>query len=211
MLTKELTKKQSRFFRHILDYAKEHGVFPSYQEIIDQTWITSKNSVYQYLQALYSKKYLQSTEWGGYELHPSKRYLINNAENPIPIKGIISAGEMQEAVESDLGSLSIRDLFSQAKSPFSVRVSGDSMKEVGIYDGDLVLLDDRKLTNGDIGAILYNGQTTLKEVHFGNNVILYPKNRDYKPIEIQPNEFEQVTVLGKYIAHFHDGEIHYVR
>ncbi len=211
MITKGLTEKQSRFFRFILRYLNEYGIYPSYQSIIDETWITSKNGVHQYLQSLYKKNYLQSGGWGEYELHPSKSFLVDSPENPIPIRGIISAGVMQEAVGSDLGSLSIRDLFPKAKTPFGLRVSGNSMEGVGIHDGDLVILDETELTNGMIGAVLYNGETTLKEVHFSEReIILYPKNKDHSPIIIAPDEFEEVTVLGRYVAHFHDGHIRYI-
>jgi SOS-response transcriptional repressor LexA len=211
MMTEDLTEKQAKFFRFILGYAREHGVFPSYQTIIDETWITSKNSVHQYYQALRAKNYIEPGGRGVYKLHPSKRFLIDAPEHPIPIKGIISAGGMQQAVESDLGSLSIRDLFPRAKSPYCLRVSGDSMEESGIYDGDLVILDDQELKNGDIGALLYDGDTTLKEVHFGHKIVLYPKNQNYEPIEIAPDTFEEVSVLGRYVAHIHDGRVQYIR
>lgn len=210
MITKGLTEKQSKFFQFILEYGREHGVFPSYRKIMEETWITSKNGVSQYLKYLCDKNYLQMTGWGEYNLHPSKQYLIDNPENPIPIRGMISAGTLLEAVDSDLGSLSIRNLFPKAKSPYCLRVSGDSMEEVGIFDGDLVILDEAELKSGDIGAILYNGETTLKEVHFNDKVVLHPKNEEYEPIEIEPGEFEEVRVLGRYVAHFHDGQIQYI-
>ncbi|MFH5883664.1 LexA family protein [Halalkalibaculum sp. DA3122] len=211
MITPGLTEKQSKLFNYILGYAKEHGSFPSYQTIIEDTWISSKNGVHQYLKVLYSKKYLISTDWGDYELHPSKKHFVNSPENPIPVKGVITAGVMQEAVESDLGSLSVRDLFPKAKSPYCVRVSGSSMEEIGIKDGDLVILDDSELQSGDIGAILYDGETTLKEVHIGNNeVVLTPKSKNHSPIVIAPDEFEEVKVLGRYVAHFNNGRIKYI-
>lgn len=211
MITQGLTEKQSKLFQYLLEYAKEHGHFPSYQTIINETWITSKNAVYNYFNTLVEKKYLRSTGWGDYELHPSKSYLVDNPENPIPIKGIIAAGAMQEAVESDLGSLSIRNIFPQASSPYCLRVSGSSMEEIGIKDGDLVILDEAELKNGDIGAVLYNDETTLKEVHITNKeVVLYPKSRKHSPIIIEPDEFEEIRVLGKYIAHFQDGKIKYI-
>ncbi|GAA5521143.1 repressor LexA [Aliifodinibius salicampi] len=211
MITKDLTNKQSKFFRHLLEYARDHGNLPSYQTIMEHTWITSKNGVHQYFKALCDKNYLQSTGWGGYELHPSKQFLVDSPENPIPIRGIITAGAMQEAVDTDLGSLSIRNLFPQAQSPYCVRVSGTSMEEAGIHDGDLVILDDSPITDGDIGAILYDGQTTLKEIRKSDRqVVLYPKSSNHRPIIIEPDEFEEIRVLGKYIAHFHDGKVRYV-
>lgn len=211
MITEDLTEKQGKLFRFIISYGKDHGTFPSYQTIVDETWIKSKNGVYQYLQYLYDKNYLRSKGWGGYELHPSKKHLINSDSDDIPIRGVITAGTMQEAVDVDMGSLSIRDLFPKAKSPFSVKVSGSSMEDIGIHDGDIVILDDSELQNGEVGAILYNGETTLKEVHISSDkVVLTPKSKSHSPIVLEPGEFEEIKVLGKYVAHLHNGRVCYI-
>ena len=211
MIYEDLTEKQARFFHFLIDFAKENGTFPSYQTIIDETWIKSKNSVYQFIQYLKEKNYLKASGSGGFELHPSKKYLITLGKDDIPIRGVITAGAMQEAVDVDLGSLSIRDLFPKAQSPFSVKVSGNSMEDIGIHDGDIVILDDSELQNGEVGAILYNDHTTLKEVHRSSDkVVLTPKSRHHSPIVLEPDKYEEVKVLGKYVAHLHNGRVQYI-
>ena len=61
-----------------------------------------------------------------------------------------------------LGEITLETLFPNIDSLFALRVSGMSMKNAGIYDGDFVLLMDSDVKDGDIGAVLYNGETSLK-------------------------------------------------
>ena len=76
------------------------------------------------------------------------------------------------------------------------------MKDAQIYDGDFVLLMDTELNNGDIGAILYNGETTLKHIYWDENGLrLEAANEDYDDIFIAPDVFEEVRIIGKYIGH----------
>ncbi|MFV1884695.1 MAG: LexA family protein [Balneola sp.] len=76
------------------------------------------------------------------------------------------------------------------------------MKDANIYDGDFVLLMDTKLQNGEIGAVLYNGETTLKKVFWDDNGLrLEAANEDYDDITVSPDVFEEVKIIGKYIGH----------
>jgi SOS-response transcriptional repressor LexA len=93
-------------------------------------------------------------------------------------------------------------LFPNLKDLFALRVSGFSMKDVGIYDGDFVLLMDTDVRNGDIGAVLYDGETSLKKIHWDDNGLrLEPANPEYDDIVIEPDVFEEVRIIGKYIGH----------
>src|SRR5690625_7421556 len=85
---------------------------------------------------------------------------------------------------------------------FALRVSGMSMKDVGIFDGDFVLLMDSDVSNGDIGAVLYNGETSLKKIYYDKDGLrLEPANPDYEDIIVEPDIFEEVRIIGKYIGH----------
>lgn len=80
-----------------------------------------------------------------------------------------------------------RDLIRHPSATFYARVVGDSMKEEGIEEGDILVVD-RSLEpeHGDLAVCCLNGEFTLKRLRFiaGNRVMLIPSNRRYHPIEI---------------------------
>ena len=203
----QLTRKQQQFFDFIVEYKEEHEVWPTYREIADAFGYKSPNSVTQNIQSLLKKGYLIKTEDGGYDLPPEvkREYTNEGVEQAIPVRGIIAAGGLQEAVEADLGSVGLETLFPNIDQIFALRVSGRSMKDAGIEDGDFVLLKDSEVNDGDIGAVLYNGETSLKRIYRQNNGLrLEPANEEYEDINVQPDEFEEVRILGKYVGHINE-------
>ncbi|MCB0716811.1 MAG: transcriptional repressor LexA [Bacteroidetes bacterium] len=196
MSRRQLTAKQLSFLKYIREYLEEHGVWPTYRDLADQFDYRSPNSVTQNLQALFKKGFLEKDEFG-YQLVRSERH-----QQGIPVRGIIAAGALQEAVESDLGTITLETLFPNLDRLFAIRVSGQSMIDADISDGDYVLLVDDDIPNGGIGAVLYNGETSLKRVFRDKNGIrLVPANEAYSTIEIRPDLFEEVEVLGRYVGH----------
>src|SRR5690625_8024209 len=92
---------------------------------------------------------------------------------------------------------------------FALRVSGMSMRDVGIFDGALVLLMDSDVSNGDIGAVLYNEETSLKKIYYDKDGLrLEPANPDYVDIIVEPDIFEAVRVIGEYIGHVNRTGLH---
>lgn len=200
-----LTRKQQEFFNYIVEYKKEHDVWPTYREIAEHFDYRSPNSVTQNIQALLKKGFLIKRNDEEYDL-PSekKKNLLEDYDDQdgIPIRGLIAAGYLQEAVEADLGKITLSSLFPNLDQLFALRVSGFSMKDVDIYDGDLVVLMDTDVKSGDIGAVLYNGETSLKKIFWDNNGLrLEPANKDYDDIIVEPDVFEEVRIIGKYIGH----------
>lgn len=199
-----LTRKQQEFFNYIIDYKNEHDVWPTYREIADYFGYKSPNSVTQNIQALLKKGYLVKKNDEEYDLPPEKKAVYSNdvQEEGIPVRGLIAAGYLQEAVEADLGSITMSTLFPNLDKLFALRVSGFSMKDANIYDGDFVLLMDTELNNGEIGAVLYNGETTLKRIFWDENGLrLEAANEEYDDIHVAPDVFEEVRIIGKYIGH----------
>ncbi len=199
-----LTRKQQEFFNYIIDYKNEHDVWPTYREIADYFGYKSPNSVTQNIQALLKKGYLVKKNDEEYDLPPEKKAVYSNdvQEQGIPVRGLIAAGYLQEAVEADLGNITMSTLFPNLDKLFALRVSGFSMKDANIYDGDFVLLMDTELNNGEIGAVLYNGETTLKRIFWDENGLrLEAANEEYDDIHVAPDVFEEVRIIGKYIGH----------
>ena len=204
MSRRKLTAKQHAFLGYIKGYVRENGIWPTYREIIDVFDYRSPNSVTQNLQALYKKNYLQRDQ-DGYHLIPQDGEMARG----IPIRGIISAGHLQEAVEAHLGTITLETLFPNLDRIFAIRVSGASMKGADIEDGDYVLLVDDDIPNGGIGAVLYNGETSLKRIYTDDKGLrLEPANPEYDDIYIEPDVFEEVTVLGRYVGHVNKNGIY---
>jgi SOS regulatory protein LexA len=199
---RQLTKKQLEFFHFIREYRKTNGIWPTYREIADALDYKSPNSVTQNIKALIKKGVLRKSGELEYELADNTYDLIDTEEDGIPVRGVIAAGYLQEAVEANLGYITLQTLFPGLSKMFALRVSGMSMKNAGIYDGDFVLLADDDLKDGDIGAVLYNGETSLKRIFFDKNGLrLEPANEQFSDIVIEPDIFEEVRVLGKYVGH----------
>jgi repressor LexA len=202
---KKLTAKQNEFLQFLIDRMHDTGVWPTYREIREHFGYRSPNSVTQYLKALHRKGHLTHDD-AGYHLAP--RHQPSEAPG-IPVKGIISAGGLQEAVEADLGTITLDALFSDLDHIFAIRVSGQSMRGANIHDGDYVLLMDKDIPEGGIGAVLYNGQTSLKRVfHDADGLRLEPCNPEYEDIHIRPDVFEEVHILGRYVGHVNESGIH---
>lgn len=207
----QLTGKQKKFLDYIISYREEHEIWPTYREIADEFGFRSPNSVTQNLQSLLKKGYLVKTDDNEYELHnrylkkKQQRQLVTDSEptyGGIPVRGIISAGYLQEAVEANLGSITLQHLFPNLNRIFALRISGQSMKNAGIYDGDFVLLMDDDIRDGDIGAVMYNGETSLKRIFYGpGGLRLEPANEEYSNIHVEPDIFEEVKIIGKYVGH----------
>jgi repressor LexA len=205
----QLTRKQKEFLDYIVDYKNDHDVWPTYREIADAFNYKSPNSVTQNIQALLKKGYLVKGEDDEYDLHPDHEELLGVRKEGIEVRGVIAAGYLQEAVQADLGKITLETLFPNLDQMFALRVSGMSMKDAGIYDGDFVLLMDSDVQDGDIGAILYDGETSLKRIYYDKNGLrLEPANEEYQTIHVEPDVFEEVRVIGKYIGHVNRSGIH---
>lgn len=200
MSRKKLTAKQHEFLQFLIDHVRETDVWPTYREIIDHFGYRSPNSVTQNLKALYKKGHLTRDEQG---YHLAKKHKPDDEPAGIPVKGIISAGTLQEAVEADLNTITLDHLFPNLDRIFALRVSGQSMQGANINDGDYVLLIDDDIPEGGIGAVLYNGETSLKRVYYDgkDGLRLEPANEEYDDIRIQPDVFEEVNILGRYVGH----------
>ena len=120
-------------------------------------------------------------------------------------ENVISFG----SASADLGEITLETLFPNLDRIFAIRVSGQSMTGADINDGDYVLLIDDDIPNGGIGAVLYNGETSLKRIyHDQNGLRLEPANDEFPDIYIKPDVFEEVKVLGRYVGHVNNNGIY---
>ena len=100
-----------------------------------------------------------------------------------------------------------RDFIKNPESTFYVRVKGDSMKEAGIFDGDLCLVDRaEEMTHGNIVAAYVNGGFTVKYLDTSTKdqgfIRLVPANKDFKPFVVDATD--EFTIWGKVIFTIRD-------
>lgn len=114
--------------------------------------------------------------------------------NRIPIVGSIAAGKPILATENIDSYLLLGQEY---KADFALNIKGDSMIDVGINDGDLALIIKYKpIINGEIYAVLVDGDATLKKVYKNNDYItLQPCNSRYEPIMVK--EEDNPYIIGK--------------
>ena len=131
---------------------------------------------------------------------------IEDAKNVAPLKtkqipmlGNIAAGVPTLAYE---GASAYIEVDSSTDVDFCLRVSGDSMIDARIHDGDIVFVRKQEtVENGEIAVVLIGDEATLKRFYKNNGgVILKPENSNYQPHHYTESDFKDVKILGKAIS-----------
>src|SRR3989338_2507140 len=180
-----LTKKQKPILNFVTAFSKKHGYAPSLEEIKKHFRLRSISTVHQHLATLQEKSYLKKQN----NQHRSIITQTTDRMIQIPLRGVIAAGQLHEAIEN-------RETIAvpQSKLPFAngdyygLRVSGDSMIEEDINDGDIVLVKKQNTAqNGEkVVALVDNTEATLKKFYKDKNHIrLQPANKTLGPIIIK--------------------------
>ncbi len=115
----------------------------------------------------------------------------------VPLLGRVPAGPLDLAVEDLEGHLPVQTR-RQPGELFSLRVRGDSMKDAGILEGDVVIVRRQPTaSSGDIVVAMVGDEATIKRLHLKRGrVELHPENDAYQPIVPQPSD---VKVLGRVV------------
>jgi repressor LexA len=196
-----LTEKQRQVLNFIEDRLNENN--PPSQREIARRFSLAQNAVYQLVSYLKRKGYLVDS--GGHRgLRLSQEYLskISQADG-IPIVGRVAAGEPILAEQNIEAYVNIEKLFNKSEGIFLLKVSGDSMIDEGIMDGDYVAV---KLTstieNGHIGVVLLDDEATIKRVYIQKNrIALKPANSKagYKTRYVKQFD-KDIRIIGKVIG-----------
>jgi repressor LexA len=203
-----LNEKARDIFRFILRSSREKGFPPTVREIGDEFGISSTNGARYFLGVLERESYIRRTghkaraiEIPDEGLHRFARLygLADHAAHEwtgIPILGRVAAGAPLTATENVEGRLDLDDAFPSKDLRFALRVRGDSMRDAGILNGDLVVV--RKTAhadNGDVVVVLIGDEATVKTYRrYTDRVELQPANPQYRPIVIRAGE--EFGVLG---------------
>ncbi len=207
----KLTDRQRAVLEFIEESISEQGYPPTLREIGNRLGIKSTNGVNDHLRALERKGYLTRQDMKSRTLrllrHPDGSSIQTSAPVPeesadlisIPILGRVAAGALAEAIEHPEDTVKIdRMLIGRGQDVFGLRITGESMIEAGIHDGDYVFvrkqLDARR---GDIVIALVGDEATCKR-YFPekDHIRLQPENSTMAPILVPKNDWRTTQVLG---------------
>jgi len=193
-----LTDKQKDVLAFIEKYQMSNGRSPTLREMREHFGVSSDNSILKHLKGLEAKGFIRRDEAArGVALLDSVRERLNSSVVQVPLLGMIPAGGpvlTEEYVDDWVGVES--GLFKSLKDSFMVRVTGESMIDAGIYEGDLVIASMKsEPKNGDIVVALIDGGNTLKRfIKDGNRAYLRAENSTYSDPEIVP--VDELIVQG---------------
>lgn len=192
-----LTEAQQQLYNWLAEYIREHQHSPSIRQMMQAMKLKSPAPVQSRLEHLRAKGYIEWTEGKARTIR-----IMQSGRQGVPVLGAIAAGGLLEPFTDAVEQLDFSNLFLPPQT-FALRVTGDSMIEDLITEGDLVLmrpvLEPDQLKNGTIVAARVEGHgTTLKRFYRrGDRVTLKPANSKYKPIEVAARNVQvQGALIG---------------
>lgn len=191
-----LTPRQIEILTMVRDGRRQNGYSPTLQEIADELGI-SKITVFEHVEALLKKGMLtrRSNRARSLALTPSAQ-LPDERPTLLPVVGRIAAGRPIEAIERQ-DSLDLESIFISRHPVAVLEVTGDSMIDEQIRDGDLVVYEQRSnARNGETVVALVDGEeATLKKFYREKNRIrLQPANPKYEPIYARNVDIQGVVI-----------------
>jgi repressor LexA len=197
----KLTKKQKKIYEFIEKYSLENSYPPTYQEICTKFNITI-GTVQDYISALMKKGYVEKKKdvARGFKLvKKSDGTDMPKSKNDIeiiPLYGNVAAGEPIFANDNIQGYISMEKIRRGHHIHFALQVKGDSMKDSGIYDGDIVIVRKQdSAEDGEIVIALLDDEATVKTLRNSKiKAYLEASNSRYKSIINKPFQ-----VIGKVI------------
>ena len=198
----DLSTRQNEILTFVKKYTAKNNYPPSIREIASGVNLNSPATVHVHIKNLIEKGYLKRNinNHKVLELQVPNEFANNNNDIvQIPLLGKVTAGNPIEAIENpdEYFPLPIQ-LVPQNSEVFTLRVSGESMINAGIYDNDIVIIErNNTAKNGEIVvAMTDENEVTLKTFYKEENYIrLQPENDFMTPIILN-----NVTILGKAIG-----------
>ncbi len=197
----KISKKQAEILEYIKSEILRIGYPPAVREICDAVNLSSTSSVHAHLESLEKNGYIRrdpskprAIEIIDDTFNLTRREMVN-----VPMVGQVAAGEPILAEQNITNYFPIPMEFMPNNDTFMLTVRGESMINVGIYDGDYVLVEKKPTaSNGEIIVALVDDSATVKTFYKENGYYrLQPENDDMDPIIVTNCE-----ILGKVIGVF---------
>ena len=224
-----LTKKQKNLLLYINKKIRSTGVSPSYEEMKNSLNLKSKSGIHRLISALEERGFIKrlahkaralevlklpetasandiynsfspSVIKGGLDSENAKKSV-----HEIPVLGKIAAGTPIEAIQNEVSRISIPEELSKGGEHFGLKVSGDSMIEAGINEGDTVVIKKTDVAdNGKIiVALIDDHEAMLKRIRRkGKTVALESANKNYETKIFGPDRVKIQGVLVSLYRNF---------
>lgn len=190
--------KQTEIYEFLKNYTENKGYPPSVREICLAVNLSSTSTVHGHLKRLEKRGLIKRDPTKPraleiIELQTNKREMIN-----IPVLGKVTAGLPILATENVEDTFSIPlDFVKHDNELFMLKVSGKSMINIGLFDGDLAIIEKSDTaSNGDIVVALIDNEATIKRFFKENgHYRLQPENDTMDPIIV-----DECSILGKLVG-----------
>ena len=186
-MTIGLTARQSEILEFIRDVVKRTGLPPTRAEIATTFGFRSANAAEEHLRALARKGAIEIASGTARGIQLAEQ--ISGAMQSIvalPLIGRVAAGSPILAEENVEKNLPVDPSMFRPAADYLLKVKGESMKDIGILDGDLLAVhSQREARNGQIVVARLDTEVTVKRFFKkGHQVRLMPENPDFTPIEV---------------------------
>lgn len=194
-----VTDREREILEYIAHTIDKKGYSPSIRDIKAALNIKSTSTVHTYLQRLGEKGLLSKEDGKSRTLRIGAAYAPTVMGMRIPILGRVTAGQPILATENYDGYVLFptEGHHADPREMFALRVTGTSMIEAGILDGDLVIVEKQSAAdNGDIVVALIGDEATVKTFYKEDGHFrLQPENATMQPIIV-----DQVDILGRVVS-----------
>ncbi|QDY40645.1 transcriptional repressor LexA [Candidatus Pantoea soli] len=201
---KALTSRQQQVYDLIRDHINQTGMPPTRAEIASQLGFRSPNAAEEHLKALARKGVIEIVSGASRGI---RLLMEEEVSEGLPLIGRVAAGEPLLAQEHIETHYQVDANLFKPSADFLLRVSGMSMKDIGIMDGDLLAVHKtQEVRNGQVVVARIDDEVTVKRwKKQGSIVQLLPENSDFQPIVVDTRE-QSLTVEGLAVGIVRNGE-----
>ena len=178
-----LTPRQEQIFDLIKEKISDTGMPPTRAEIADFFGFKSANAAEEHLKALAKKGYIDMLPGTSRGIRLAEQFV---EESGLPLIGRVAAGEPILAQEHVEDRYQIDGNLFHPAADYLLRVNGESMKDIGILDGDLLAVHQTTdVQNGQVIVARVEDDVTVKRFkREGNIVYLHAENEEFSPIKV---------------------------
>ncbi|WP_029686457.1 transcriptional repressor LexA [Tatumella saanichensis] len=201
---KALTSRQQQVYDLIREHIQQTGMPPTRAEIASQLGFRSPNAAEEHLKALARKGVIEIVSGASRGI---RLLMEEEVSEGLPLIGRVAAGEPLLAQQHIESHYQVDPGLFKPGADFLLRVSGMSMKDIGIMDGDLLAVHKTQdVRNGQVVVARIDDEVTVKRwKKQGNTVQLLPENSEFSPIVVDVRE-QSLTVEGLAVGIIRNGE-----